>query len=165
MVANLPYNIGTPLLVRWLDAARADLERLTLMFQREVAARIAAPPGSRAYGRLSVLVQWLCEARTPDASAGPGVRAAAQGGLQPDPADAAAAAPGAGRQAMPRAGAGGRLPAAAQDAARQPQKPRPTAPEALLEAAGVPATARAEQIDVAGFCRLARCYQALRRAR
>ncbi|MGH6913753.1 MAG: 16S rRNA (adenine(1518)-N(6)/adenine(1519)-N(6))-dimethyltransferase RsmA, partial [Geminicoccales bacterium] len=63
IVANLPYNVGTALLVRWLDRIER-LERLTLMFQREVAARIVAPPGSRTYGRLSVLVQWLCEAQS-----------------------------------------------------------------------------------------------------
>jgi 16S rRNA (adenine1518-N6/adenine1519-N6)-dimethyltransferase len=59
IVANLPYNIGSPLLVGWLRQA-AQWERLTLMFQQEVAERIAAAPGSDAYGRLSVLAQWLC---------------------------------------------------------------------------------------------------------
>ncbi len=58
LVANLPYNIGTALLVRWL--AQADAYRsMTLMFQQEVAERIAAPPGAGARGRLSVLAQWL----------------------------------------------------------------------------------------------------------
>lgn len=60
IVANLPYNVATPLLVRWLAHARA-FDSLTLMFQKEVAARLAAAPGSKAYGRLSVLSQWLCE--------------------------------------------------------------------------------------------------------
>ena len=59
IIANLPYNIGSPLLVGWLKQA-AQWERLTLMFQQEVAERIAAAPGSDAYGRLSVLAQWLC---------------------------------------------------------------------------------------------------------
>ena len=59
VVANLPYNVATPLLVRWLRAA-AGFERLVLMFQQEVAERICAPPGSGAYGRLSVLAQWTC---------------------------------------------------------------------------------------------------------
>lgn len=62
VVANLPYNIASPLLVGWLRQAAA-FERLTLMFQQEVADRICAPPGSEAYGRLGVLVQWVCEAR------------------------------------------------------------------------------------------------------
>ena len=61
IVANLPYNISTPLLFKWLD--RLDLfQNMTLMFQKEVAERIVAQPGSKAYGRLSVMVQWLCVA-------------------------------------------------------------------------------------------------------
>ena len=59
IVANLPYNISTLLLFKWLDCL--DLfQNLTLMFQKEVAQRIVAQPGSKAYGRLSVMVQWLC---------------------------------------------------------------------------------------------------------
>ena len=65
VAANLPYNIGTALLVKWLTAKQWPpfWQSLTLMFQREVAERLVAPPRSSAYGRLSVLVQWLCEAR------------------------------------------------------------------------------------------------------
>ena len=65
IVANLPYNVGTALLVRWLTprALPPYWESLTLMFQREVAERIVARPGSRAYGRLAVLAQWRTEAR------------------------------------------------------------------------------------------------------
>jgi 16S rRNA (adenine1518-N6/adenine1519-N6)-dimethyltransferase len=62
VVANLPYNVASPLLVRWLGQA-ASFERLTLMFQHEVAERICAEPGTPAYGRLSVLAQWTCAAR------------------------------------------------------------------------------------------------------
>lgn len=62
IVANLPYNIATPLLFTWLKKARR-YERLTLMFQKEVAARITAAPKCGDYGRLSVMVQWLCRAR------------------------------------------------------------------------------------------------------
>jgi 16S rRNA (adenine1518-N6/adenine1519-N6)-dimethyltransferase len=60
VVANLPYNIGTELLVRWLTPASwpPQWDSLTLMFQREVAERICAAPGSKTYGRLSVLAQW-----------------------------------------------------------------------------------------------------------
>jgi 16S rRNA (adenine1518-N6/adenine1519-N6)-dimethyltransferase len=63
VVANLPYNVATPLLVGWLTAKPWPpwYQSLTLMFQREVAERIAAPPGSRTYGRLSVLAQWRTE--------------------------------------------------------------------------------------------------------
>lgn len=60
VVANLPYNLASPLLVKLLRQAAA-FERLTLMFQQEVAERICAPPASAAYGRLSVLAQWTCD--------------------------------------------------------------------------------------------------------
>ncbi|NQV44185.1 MAG: 16S rRNA (adenine(1518)-N(6)/adenine(1519)-N(6))-dimethyltransferase RsmA [Rhodospirillales bacterium] len=62
VVANLPYNIATPLLLKWLRHAET-IESLTCMFQREVADRLAAVPGTKAYGRLSVIVQWLCTVR------------------------------------------------------------------------------------------------------
>ena len=61
IVANLPYNIATTLLIRWLEHA-ANFESMTLMFQREVALRITAKPGDSAYGRLSVLTGWLADA-------------------------------------------------------------------------------------------------------
>jgi len=65
IVANLPYNVGTALLVRWLYGAAWPpwWQSLTCMFQREVAERIVAGPGSRAYGRLAVLAQWRARAR------------------------------------------------------------------------------------------------------
>jgi 16S rRNA (adenine1518-N6/adenine1519-N6)-dimethyltransferase len=65
IVANLPYNVGTPLLVGWLTQGvwPPFYESLTLMFQKEVAQRIAAAPGSAEYGRLSVLCQWRCNCR------------------------------------------------------------------------------------------------------
>jgi 16S rRNA (adenine1518-N6/adenine1519-N6)-dimethyltransferase len=159
VVANLPYNIGTALLVRWLG--RLDrLERLTLRFQREVAARIVAPPGSRTYGRLSVLVQWLCEARClfhlpARAFVPPPKVASSLIQLTPHteplwPADKAI---------LERV-----LAAAFQQRRKMLRASLRTLtdrPDALLEAADVTPTARAEQIDVAGFCRLARCYQEL----
>ena len=64
IVANLPYNVGTALLVRWLSAEWMPWwQSLTLMFQKEVAERIVAPAGSDAYGRLAVLAQWRAAAR------------------------------------------------------------------------------------------------------
>lgn len=65
IVANLPYNIGTELLVRWLTPATwpPAWQSLTLMFQKEVADRIVAEPGSKAYGRLAILANWRTEAR------------------------------------------------------------------------------------------------------
>lgn len=62
IVANLPYNIGTELIVRWLQRPDA-FTSLTVMVQKEVAARIAAPPGSKTYGRLSVLAGWRWKAK------------------------------------------------------------------------------------------------------
>ena len=64
IVANLPYNISTALLLKWLSIEPwpAWLMSMTLMFQKEVAERIVAAPGSKAYGRLSVISQWRCEA-------------------------------------------------------------------------------------------------------
>ena len=62
IVANLPYNVATPLLIGWLTGQLRP-RSMTLMFQKEVADRIAAAPGSKTYGRLSVLTQALCEAR------------------------------------------------------------------------------------------------------
>ena len=62
IVANLPYNVATPLLVGWLTGTLRP-RSMTLMFQKEVADRIGANPGSRAYGRLSVLAQALCQAK------------------------------------------------------------------------------------------------------
>lgn len=65
IAANLPYNVGTELLIRWLTppAWPPFWQSLTLMFQREVAERIVAQPGSKAYGRLAILAQWRTEAR------------------------------------------------------------------------------------------------------
>ena len=62
IIANLPYNIATTLLTRWLAHATC-FESMTLMFQREVAERITARPGQSAYGRLSVLTRWLADAK------------------------------------------------------------------------------------------------------
>ena len=64
VVSNLPYNVGTALLLRWLSGAWAPWwQSLTLMFQKEVADRIVAKPGSKDYGRLSILAQWRSEGR------------------------------------------------------------------------------------------------------
>ena len=61
IVANLPYNIATALLLKWLTHA-SEFVSLTLMFQKEVAERLVAQPGDKSYGRLSILTQWLCQA-------------------------------------------------------------------------------------------------------
>ena len=65
IIANLPYNIGTELLVRWLNSKNwpSFWQSMTLMFQKEVANRIVARPGSKAYGRFSVMSQWRCNTK------------------------------------------------------------------------------------------------------
>ena len=60
IIANLPYNISTALLIRWLKQI-SNIDQMTLMFQTEVVNRIIAQPSCRSYGRLSVITQWLCE--------------------------------------------------------------------------------------------------------
>lgn len=60
IVANLPYNIATPLLINWLRNIE-HIDSMTLMFQKEVAERITAKPRTKAYGRISIISQWLCE--------------------------------------------------------------------------------------------------------
>ncbi len=62
IVANLPYNISTVLLVRWLEQAEA-FDRIVVMVQKEVADRLVARPSTKAYGRLSVMAQWRCDAK------------------------------------------------------------------------------------------------------
>jgi len=162
VVANLPYNVGTALLLRWLDQLER-IERLTLMFQREVALRIAAPPGGRAYGRLSVLTQWLCEVRClmhlPSRAFVPPPKVASSLlQLVPRPQPLAPAP----REALERVlqAAFGQRRKMLRASLRSLAEP----PEELLAAAGLPATARAEEIDVPGFCRLAQSYAARRRA-
>jgi 16S rRNA (adenine1518-N6/adenine1519-N6)-dimethyltransferase len=159
VVANLPYNIGTALLLKWLDQIER-LDTLTLMFQREVAERLAAAPGTRAYGRLSVIVQWLCEVRVVlhlpgRAFVPPPQVASSVVHLRPRPRPLAPA----DKPALERvvAAAFGQR----RKMLRASLKSLTTDPGRLLDAAGVPATARAEDVDVAGFCRLACSYQAM----
>jgi 16S rRNA (adenine1518-N6/adenine1519-N6)-dimethyltransferase len=158
VVANLPYNIGTALLLAWLE--RLDrIAALTLMFQREVAERLVAGPRSRAYGRLSVWVQWLCEARI--------VMHLPAGAFLPPPKVASSLVRLVPR-AAPLAPAGRReLERVLAAAFGQRRKMLRTSLKslggdalALLDAAGIDPTARAEEIDVEGFCRLARAMAA-----
>lgn len=159
VVANLPYNIGTPLLLKWLDEI-GRFDDLCLMFQREVAERLAAAPGTAAYGRLSVIVQWLCDVRIllhlpGRAFVPPPQVASSLVQLQPRPRPLAAADKPVLERVL--AAAFGQR----RKMLRASLKSLTSDPTSLLDAARVPATARAEEIDVAGFCRLARNYQAL----
>jgi 16S rRNA (adenine1518-N6/adenine1519-N6)-dimethyltransferase len=158
VVANLPYNVATALLANWLQELAANpgaAESFVLMFQKEVADRLVAPPGGKAYGRLSVLTQWLCDARvlfnvprqafTPRPKVVSSVVRLTPRAVPAAPADPAAlqrvtAAAFNQRRKMLRRS----LKAVAED------------PERLCHAAEVAPTARAEELTVAQFCALAR---------
>ncbi len=161
IVANLPYNIATPLLVGWLQAAPWPpfYDAMTLMFQREVAERIVATPGSKSYGRLAVLAGWRSDARIlfniPPAAftPSPKVMSSVVGFVpkpSPLPADAAvlervvAAAFGQRRKML-----------------RQSLRPLGVDPLPLLQAAGIMPTQRAEEIDVGRFVALANAFAAI----
>jgi 16S rRNA (adenine1518-N6/adenine1519-N6)-dimethyltransferase len=156
VVANLPYNIATPLLVSWLtvDPWPPWYDRLVLMFQREVAERIVAGPGSKSYGRLSVLVGWRAEARI--------LFDVASSAFVPAPkvtSSLVSLIPRANplpceRRALERvtqAAFGQR-----RKMLRQSLKSLGVDSLRLLEAAGIAPTARAEEISIAGFAALAR---------
>lgn len=157
VVANLPYNVGTELLVRWLTPKvwPPFWESLTLMFQREVAERIVAKPRTEHYGRLALLVQWRCEAKIvlhlpPEAfTPAPKVHSAVVHLTRLDgpryPADGAVLA---------------RITAMAFNQRRKMLRSSlkgmgPDIEEKLV-AAGIAPTARAEEISLEGFCALAR---------
>lgn len=161
IAANLPYNVGTELLVRWLTPPTWPpfWETLTLMFQREVAERIVARPGSKAYGRLAVLAQWRAEVRIamqlpPDAFTPPPKVSSAVVHLAALPAprfeaDAAVLS---------------RVVAVAFNQRRKMLRAslRGLAPdiEERLKAVGIPPTERAEQVELEAFCALARAVAA-----
>jgi 16S rRNA (adenine1518-N6/adenine1519-N6)-dimethyltransferase len=153
VVANLPYNVGTPLLIGWLKQA-ALFESLTLMFQQEVAERICAAPDSEGYGRLSVLAQWRCACRMamrlpPGAFSPPPKVWSAVVHLVPHP-EAPAPTLLAAMERLTAAAFGQR-----RKMLRSSLKPLGEA-EALLEAGGIAATRRAETLSVEEFDRLAR---------
>jgi 16S rRNA (adenine1518-N6/adenine1519-N6)-dimethyltransferase len=159
--ANLPYNIATPLLIGWLEASPWPpfFDRLTLMFQREVAQRIVATPTERAdYGRLAVLAGWRTQARilfdvSPAAFTPPPKVTSSVVELipraAPDPCDPFVLV------ALTQAAFGQR-----RKMLRQSLKgfaaPRRLELAALLMAASLEPTMRAEEVDIAGFARLAR---------
>lgn len=163
IVANLPYNIATPLLIGWLRNIGC-ISAMTLMFQKEVAERITAAPGSGAYGRLAVVAQWLCEARrafdvAPTAFVPPPRVTSTVVNLVPRdtplaPADMASleavtAAAFGRRRKMLRSALGGLV----------------KNPEAFLAMEGIEATARAETLPPEAFCALARGLARLRAPR
>lgn len=156
IVSNLPYNVGTPLLVKWLKAGgwRGDM---TLMFQKEVAQRIVAKPGSDAYGRLAVLAQARCATRlefvVPSRAFVPPPKIASAIVRLTDLADP-----------YPHLDALERVTAAAFGQRRKMLRAslRSLTPhtEELLVSAQIAPTARAEEIDQPGFRRLAEAWRA-----
>src|SRR6056297_463994 len=157
IVANLPYNVGTELLIRWLTPAQWPpvWDSLTLMFQREVAERIVATPGSKAYGRLTILAQWRCEARI--------VMHLPPEAFTPPPKVSSAVVHLAARPA-PRFEADAKvLEALVARAFNQRRKMLRAALKGVtpdiedrLIAAGIAPTDRAETVDLERFCALAR---------
>ena len=154
IVANLPYNISTALLVRWLQSADA-LADMVLMFQKEVVDRLVAVPRTKDYGRLSVLAQHVCEVRRLFDVRALRLRAAAQGHLLRRAPDAAAGrrAPGRPRAARRRSPPQRSASAARCCGVRCPACSPIRSP--LLEGLGLSPTARAEELSVADFVRLA----------
>jgi 16S rRNA (adenine1518-N6/adenine1519-N6)-dimethyltransferase len=156
IVSNLPYNVGTELLVRWLKAG-AWRGPMTLMFQKEVAQRIVAKSGTDAYGRLAVLAQARCDARLE-------FIVPARAFTPPPKVDSAIVRLTDRADAYPHLDALERVTAAAfgqrRKMLRSALKSLTPAAEALLQAANVAPTARAEEIDQAGFRRLSEAWRA-----
>ncbi|MEO0484520.1 MAG: 16S rRNA (adenine(1518)-N(6)/adenine(1519)-N(6))-dimethyltransferase RsmA [Pseudomonadota bacterium] len=161
VVANLPYNVGTELFTRWLSppAWPPFWQSLTLMFQKEVAQRITAAPGSKAYGRLAILAQWRADAQI--------VMTLPPEAFQPAP-KVHSAVVHVTALAQPRYPAdAGTLSALTARAFGQRRKMlraslKGLAPdiEDRLHRVGIPPTSRAEEIDLERFCALARALKA-----
>ncbi len=161
VVANLPYNIATPLLIGWLTAEPWPpwYDMLVLMFQREVAERIVAKVGDDAYGRLAVLAGWRCESKimfdvAPSAFVPPPNVTSSVVRLMPRATPLAC--DGVLLQRMTEAAFGQR-----RKMLRQSLKSLGGDTGALLEQAGIAPTARAEEINVEGFVKLANTFAAL----
>jgi 16S rRNA (adenine1518-N6/adenine1519-N6)-dimethyltransferase len=154
IVANLPYNIATALLLRWLDRI-GDYQSLTLMFQREVAERLVAQPRSPAYGRLSVIVQWLTEPKIlfdlPPRAFVPSPKVTSS---------VVSLTPRATSLAPAEKGVLERVTAAAfgqrRKMLRSSLRILGVPVEPLFTSTGISPTARAEELAVADFCALAR---------
>jgi len=152
LVSNLPYNVGTPLLIKWLTGPWLP-HALTLMFQKEVAERIVAAPDEDAYGRLAVIAQAVCEARL--------VMHLPPAAFTPPPKVSSAVVHLIPRTDRPDRETLKRLERVTAAAFGQRRKMlrsslKTLGGAALCEAAGIEPDARAEVIDGAGFLRLAR---------
>ncbi|RED53520.1 16S rRNA (adenine(1518)-N(6)/adenine(1519)-N(6))-dimethyltransferase RsmA [Aestuariispira insulae] len=161
IVANLPYNVATPLLVGWLKQA-SEITSMTLMFQKEVAERIVAVPGDSAYSRLAVLANWRCDTKMemvlpPRAFTPPPKVESAVVTLRPletprfdcmleDLEAVTAAAFGQRRKML-----------------RRSLKGLGVDTDALIDAAGITATDRAENLSVEEFATIAKLYREMRK--
>ena len=158
IVANLPYNIATPLLLGWLRQIDA-FASLTLMFQKEVAERLAATPRRHAYGRLTVITQWLCDVRllfdiAPQAFVPPPKVTSTVVRLVPRDTPLAAAE-FAVLERVTQAAFGQR-----RKMLKGALRRLVADPAALLATSGIDPTARAEELSVEQFCALARTFAA-----
>ncbi len=160
IVANLPYSVATRLLVGWFETPPWPpwYDRMVLMFQKEVAGRIVAPPGTKAYGRLAVISQWRAKVRTvltlpPEAFTPPPKVASAVVDFvprtQPSPPCSATAL--------------GQVTAAAfgqrRKMLRTSLKQLVPEPEELLDTSGIAGNLRAEDVGVSDFARLALIFE------
>ena len=157
IVANLPYNIATRLLINWLRDL-TNIKSMTLMFQKEVAERITASPGTSSYGRLSIVTQWLCDTKRlfdipPQAFVPPPKITSTLIQLIPKSAPMMPVAFSA-LEALTRAAFGQR-----RKMLRSSLKTLTAEPEKLLAAAGIQPDRRAETLTVAEFCTLAQLYE------
>ncbi len=159
IVSNLPYNIGTSLLVKWLTLIPWSpwFQSLTLMFQKEVAERLVADPGSKTYGRLSVLAGWRCHtelafdvpgrAFTPPPKVTSSIvnlkiRETPKAPADPEALQAVVAAAFGQRRKM----------------VRQSLKSLQIEPAEILSIADIDPTARAENLSIENYCALARAF-------
>ena len=160
IVANLPYNIAMPLLMKWLDHSTA-FSKLILMFQREVAERIVSQPGSKSYGRPSVMVQWHCSAQRlfdlPARAFVPAPKVVSSVIMLTPFATPPYPANKVDLKAVTAAAFGQR-----RKMLRTALKTLPVDTAELLNIADVDPTARAETLKVAEFAALARALTALR---
>ncbi|HEX6956536.1 MAG TPA: 16S rRNA (adenine(1518)-N(6)/adenine(1519)-N(6))-dimethyltransferase RsmA [Ferrovibrio sp.] len=154
IVANLPYNIATPLILGWLKRVEC-FTRITVLVQKEVAERLAAAPGSKSYGRLSVAAQWRCRARMlfdigPKAFVPPPKVTSTLVELEPREKPLAEADP-AKLEKITAAAFNQR-----RKMLRAALKPLWPDSDAKLTLAGIDPTRRAETLSIEEFCALAR---------
>lgn len=169
LVANLPYNIATVLLIGWLEKTARDsgfFDSMTLMFQKEVADRITAPHATPDYGRLSIVAQWLCHAETrfdiPRTAFTPPPKVTSTVVRLTPRKDRADSVSFSTMERLTAAAFGQRRKMLRQSLKSLDLKSLNVSCEDLLEKAGIAPTLRAEQVDIAGFIRMAQALEGFR---